>query len=933
MEDNKNTLEKHSKRKGCPKIFRHPLLGLFCIIAGALLLLLHYMMPEYGFDTPFFTEINSPEEVLRTSDGLLMINAGYSTLYFVDEEQEKIDHIISIADMKDGKNSFIDYVTQGDDDNVYVHIAVTNDSQNKIMSERICEYDGNGRYLRDIVSFQYSEKDKKQTGEEHIRAVNYKDGIISYVYNYNGKNTIVSVGTDGSAKSIAEITCPDGLDIFSVCYAGGDYIAVLTDASVAWIRNDGTVELMIDAEFSLSDIEEESGFYPSEVHYANGYIYLTEGLFDNYMWMLGDDGFEYCKSTWDYVEDDDEGFFDGSIYEINGVDDVLYIAVEDTMVIDRGDSYEYFEPVYDLPVKYVLMTLLRLILPVPAILLLLYGIICDIAFLLGYKNSIMLKLLRVLLPSALLMYAGLSVVLIYTTYRLNVNNNAAMVRMTSAFISKEFDGDEIASLETVDVESAKKCEAYYDKIEGIVDEIEADWTNECSISVLKPSGSGTMVTLATSRGKCTPFSAGYDFDNMMSDEESTVEYNSFGFDDDYKDVFTKIFDSEGNPVGVVAISMSLSAIKETRNEMLKDAMLMVLVFAVITTVIVWIICYFISKSLKEAGNAISRVASGDFNARIQKIPDDEIGVICTGVNEMASQLNEMFDQKDKNEKFYYKFVPEQFRELLHKDSFTDLELGDAESTDLTVLFCDIRSFSLNSEMMTAKENFEFVNVIYGIAGPIVREHGGFVDKYIGDAVMALFQSADDAIAAGKELYSRIVLDKSTAERLGMSAINIGVGIHSGMARIGIVGEDERMSGTVISNTVNISSRLESLTKQYHTAMIITKDTLDRMTDPDSLQTRYLGMVQVAGVNEVKAIYEVLDALDPERREERIRTRDDFKEGVRLFHLKEPEKSVEYFKRVKEASANDPVVDIYIEYIEEFIESGHKDNYVFRFNKK
>ena len=117
-------------------------------------------------------------------------------------------------------------------------------------------------------------------------------------------------------------------------------------------------------------------------------------------------------------------------------------------------------------------------------------------------------------------------------------------------------------------------------------------------------------------------------------------------------------------------------------------------------------------------------------------------------------------------------------------------------------------------------------------------------------------------------YNDIVLDPHTAELLNIKDINIGIGIYTGMARIGIVGESERLSGTVISDTVNLSSRLESLTKQYKTAMLISKDTVDRMTDPDSLGLRYLGIVQVAGVNEVKAVYEVLDCLPDEQRQRR-----------------------------------------------------------------
>ncbi|MGN0665429.1 MAG: adenylate/guanylate cyclase domain-containing protein [Huintestinicola sp.] len=260
-------------------------------------------------------------------------------------------------------------------------------------------------------------------------------------------------------------------------------------------------------------------------------------------------------------------------------------------------------------------------------------------------------------------------------------------------------------------------------------------------------------------------------------------------------------------------------------------------------------------------------------------------------------------------------------------------MGDAENADLTVLFFDIRAFSMNSEMMTAKESFEFVNKIYGKSGPIIRSHNGFVDKYIGDAVMVLFENADDAVNAGMEIYRKIVLDPSTAEELGISSINIGIGIHSGMERVGIVGEEERMSGTVISNTVNLSPRLESLTKKYNAAILITKDTLDRMSEPDSLNMRYLGMVQVAGVNEVKAVYEILECLDDKRKKERTDSRTDFCEGVRQFHLGHIEQTLGIFEQLESVSKTDPAPKMYADTIRQKLETGDLEHNVFRFVRK
>ena len=233
--------------------------------------------------------------------------------------------------------------------------------------------------------------------------------------------------------------------------------------------------------------------------------------------------------------------------------------------------------------------------------------------------------------------------------------------------------------------------------------------------------------------------------------------------------------------------------------------------------------------------------------------------------------------------------------------------------------------------MTAKENFEFVNIIYGIAGPIIRKNGGFVDKYIGDAVMALFENADDAVKSGIEIYKSIVHDPATAKKLGVSDINIGIGIHSGMAMVGIVGEEERLSGTVISDTVNLSSRLESLTKQYKTAMLISKDTVDRMSDPDSLDLRYLGIVQVAGVNEVKAVYEVLDCMPDGEREKRHENSHELREAIRLFHLGRRDETVKMLRDISESGNSDYVTELYLEYIRNL--SPEEKGNVFRFVRK
>jgi len=237
-------------------------------------------------------------------------------------------------------------------------------------------------------------------------------------------------------------------------------------------------------------------------------------------------------------------------------------------------------------------------------------------------------------------------------------------------------------------------------------------------------------------------------------------------------------------------------------------------------------------------------------------------------------------------------------EHLGVSDITKMKLGDNVQRDISVLFFDIRYFSINSEMMTARENFVFINKVLGIAGPIIRKHNGFVDKYIGDAAMALFVDGMEAVRAGIELYQTLVVDESTRVKIGVDGISIGVGIHSGSVMMGIVGENERLSSTVISANVNLASRVEGLSKQTGSGLLITRDTLNQLAGNETeFNYRFIGMVQAAGVNEVIGLFDMLDALTPAEKHLRLTTKTYFESGVRKYHMKDYAASVQRFQKV------------------------------------
>ena len=272
-------------------------------------------------------------------------------------------------------------------------------------------------------------------------------------------------------------------------------------------------------------------------------------------------------------------------------------------------------------------------------------------------------------------------------------------------------------------------------------------------------------------------------------------------------------------------------------------------------------------------------------------------------------------------------------EQLGVSDITKMKLGDNVQRDISVLFFDIRYFSISSEMMTARENFMLINNILGIAGPIIRKHNGFVDKYIGDAAMALFVNGIDAVRAGIELYRTLVIEDKTRVEIGVDVINIGVGIHTGSVMMGIVGENERLSSTVISANVNLASRVEGLSKHTGSGLLITRNTMNELAGNESeFAYRFVGMVQAAGVNEVVGLFDMLDALSPRDKKLRLATKTVFESGVRKYHMKDYATAVQRFERVVAADPKDICAAHHLEEAKKHLEDLSLPS-IFIFDKK
>jgi len=270
---------------------------------------------------------------------------------------------------------------------------------------------------------------------------------------------------------------------------------------------------------------------------------------------------------------------------------------------------------------------------------------------------------------------------------------------------------------------------------------------------------------------------------------------------------------------------------------------------------------------------------------------------------------------------YGRFVPMEFLELLKKNSILDIKLGDQIQRESSILFSDIRSFTALSESMTPEENFNFLNSYLSRISPIIRTHRGFIDKYIGDAIMALFpHSPTDAVRASVEIRRELWEFNRRRYEAGQTPIEIGIGIHCGMVMLGTIGELERIDGTVIADAVNLASRLEGITKVFGSAILISKEVYDQI-GAEQFSVRYLGKTRMYGKNLETEIYEVMDGFDARITELKARTVDDFREGIRLYFLKEFAQAAQCFERVLAIDPKDRASTYYLSRCTHYLDGG------------
>lgn len=293
-------------------------------------------------------------------------------------------------------------------------------------------------------------------------------------------------------------------------------------------------------------------------------------------------------------------------------------------------------------------------------------------------------------------------------------------------------------------------------------------------------------------------------------------------------------------------------------------------------------------------------------------------------NHILSGTDDTAPQESMNSimEAYNRFVPQQVFAMIGRDAITGVALGDHIEKTMSIIFSDIRNFTSLSEEMTPQENFTFINTYLECMNPVIARHGGIIDKYIGDAIMALFpNSADDALRCAIGMLEQLAAFNAARAGAGNAPIGIGTGVNTGLMMLGIVGGAHHMESTVISDAVNLASRIESMTKDYGVPLLISEHTYYALKDASRYDTRFIDRVKVKGKAQCQSVYEVFDADLPALREKKRRTKGVFEEALAHYHLKKMPEAREMLLECLRQVPEDSAAQVYLARCEKFAATG------------
>lgn len=383
-----------------------------------------------------------------------------------------------------------------------------------------------------------------------------------------------------------------------------------------------------------------------------------------------------------------------------------------------------------------------------------------------------------------------------------------------------------------------------------------------------------------------------------------------------------VYDKSGNVVGIYETGRDMSVLAQSNHKIYESIVQNIVIITSVLLFVILLVTFILLSSLRKLQRSVVAMADGNWDTNVKLRSRDEVGDLGEQFNRMAKYIRQYIADITQFSEASFRFVPQQIFKSLGKKGILDIHLGDQVQQNMTVMVANLRDFHRFAQLLTPKENFNFMNSFLRRFGPIVRQEDGLVSKYLGAGFLALFPGyAEQALQSAVKIRRELVLYNEGRRRAGYEQVDIGIAIHKGPLMLGIIGEERRWEGNVISDDVNLTAALEKLSADLGSTVLVTKAFFETLREPERFRHRSLGRITPEGHGEAVELIDVYEGDPDTVRQAKDRTKALFERGLLLCQEGRFFDARETFVEVIKHNRLDKAAKLYFYLCDEYYQKG------------
>ena len=320
-------------------------------------------------------------------------------------------------------------------------------------------------------------------------------------------------------------------------------------------------------------------------------------------------------------------------------------------------------------------------------------------------------------------------------------------------------------------------------------------------------------------------------------------------------------------------------------------------YLVLLFVLIMIAC----KPLKNVEKVTQKLGDGRVKMEDYKIGGSKQ---FQEIEHSLNKINYLYKEKDNKLKIAslasQKYMPKQLLNFLGKNGVEEVETGKSVTKEGSILYCDLKP----NKTLSLEENFNYINSYLKVVAPLIKRFDGFVDKYLGDGLIAVFSKAQNAVECAHAIL-KAVEDRNKNQK---KSLNIASRISVNTGELTIALSVEEKTPTVVSPIINMLSKMEEINEFMGGKLLFSKKTLESFSNKFNFDYRYLGDLEYE--KSITSLFESLDCYPKRIREKLKKFKNEFENGVRFYNEKRYREAKDMFEKVLQKIPNDNASFVY-----------------------